>query len=88
MCLDGFDWRKPMIDPELLRALVAVDIFGGFRPAGRALRQSPETIRRRIARLERHYGAKLCGGRPSTLTKLGRLVVEPARLALVTLARF
>jgi len=75
---------------DQLRVLVTIADAGSFSAAGRALGRAQSAISQAVATLEELQGVSLFdrdGYRP-TLTAIGRVLVDQARLVLASAARF
>ncbi|GAB5467570.1 MAG: LysR substrate-binding domain-containing protein [Rhodospirillales bacterium] len=75
---------KRNIDPELLRAFVAVVECGGFSRAAQRLLRGQSAVSLQIKRLEDHLGVKLLERSPRhlALTGEGELIIDYARRIL------
>ena len=75
---------------DQLRVLVAIADAGSFSAAGRRIGRAQSAISQAVAGLEATQGVQLfdrSGHRPQ-LTKIGRLLVDQARMVLASAARF
>lgn len=72
------------IDPDLLRAFVAVVDCGGFSPAAERLMRGQSAVSLQIKRLEDRLGARLLDRSPRhiALTEQGELILDYARRIL------
>ncbi|MGY4207577.1 DNA-binding transcriptional LysR family regulator [Burkholderia sp. PvR073] len=80
--ISGPDWSKlSSLDPELIRAFVAVVDTGGFTSAARQLHRTQSTISLRIRTLEERLGTPLVlrGGRRLALSRDGENFLIHAR---------
>ena len=81
--------RARLPDVEAVKAFVTTAAAGSMREAARDLRTSPTSVRRAIARLERHVGERLLtrSRHGVRLTAYGRAQIVNATRAVYILAQ-
>ncbi|MDY0308885.1 MAG: LysR substrate-binding domain-containing protein [Castellaniella sp.] len=77
--------QRPLLDPDLLKAIVAVVDFGGFTAAAARLHSTQSTVSQKIRRLEDLVGHRLLdrSGRTIQLTDAGQALLGHARQLLM-----